>query len=231
MAKGAMVELQAPQGSTSGYVMGMVHGRGRPGLVVLHDAWGLTPHIRDVVNRFAHEGYDALALDLLQGRVAATADEAALQIADFNRDRAIADIGTALDYLCEADHRAHAGIVGFGLGGELAIEAARHARVASYISFYGFPPTAERLTSIRAQGMLHCGDQDATYPMARAVAFVQQQASSGVLTEMAVYPHAGYAFFNDARPDAYQPVPARTAWSRTIAQFNRQVRGGASGAA
>jgi hypothetical protein len=48
---------------------------------------------------------------------------------------------------------------------------------------------------------------------------------------MAVYPRAGRDFFNDARPDVYQPVAARTAWSRTLALLNRRVKGLAAGVA
>lgn len=213
VAKGTMVELPAPQGSTFAYVMGMVHGRGRPGLVVLHDASGLTPHVRDVVNRFAQEGYDAMAPELT--------DEA----------RALDDVATALEYLCEINARHRVGIIGFGLGGELALRAAHHQRVAAYISFHGVPPADALTASISAPGLILCGEQDTAMPMWRAVAFVQQQANAGISTEMAVYPRAGRDFFNDARPDAYQPVAARTAWSRTLALLNRRVKGVAAGAA
>jgi carboxymethylenebutenolidase len=209
----------------SAYVMGMVHRKGRPGVILLHEGWGLTPHIRDVVNRFAHEGYDALALDLLPGKLADTAAEAARRAHELDVPRALAEIDAAIEYLCEADGRTRVGLVGFGMGGDLALRTAHHQRAAAYVSFYGFPPVDEALGAIRAPGLLLCGEQDRGFPMARAVAFVQRQANAGIATEMAVYPHAGHGFFDDTHADDYQPVAARTGWSRTLALFNRQVKG------
>jgi carboxymethylenebutenolidase len=225
MAKGTIVELQAPHGSTLAYVMGMVHARGRPGVVLLHAEWGLGPHMRDVVNRFAHEGYDAIALDLFQGRLATTREEAARYAAEVDETRAVAEVEAAIDYLCKADRQTRVGLAGFGLGGALALRAAHHPAIAAYASFYGFPQDPEQLGAIRAPGLILCGEEDRSFPMAKAVTFVQSQANKGVATEMAVYPRAGHGFFDDSHPTAYQTIAARTGWSRTLALFNRQVKG------
>jgi carboxymethylenebutenolidase len=225
MAKGTMVELQAPHGSAFGYVMGMVHGRGRPGVVVLHDEGGLGPHVKDVVNRFAHEGYDALALDLLHGRIATSPDEMARGTGEWDEARALAEVRTAIDYLSGADRRARVGLAGFGIGGACALRAADHPAVASYVSFYGFPTAPEQLGAIHAPGLILCGEQDREFPMAQAVAFVQRQTKAGIATEMAVHARAGYGFFDDTHADRYQAMAARTSWSRTLAIFNRHVKG------
>jgi carboxymethylenebutenolidase len=225
MAKGTMVELQAPHGRTHAYVMGMVHARGRPGVVLLHAEWGLGPHIKDVVNRFAHEGYDALALDLFHGQAPGTAEEAARLAGELDEATSLAEVQTAIDYLCQADQRTHVGLAGFGLGGALALRAAHLPNVAAYVSFYGFPPDAERLDAIGAAGLILCGEEDRAFPMAKAAAFVQRQTKAGVATELAVYPGAGHGFFDDSHPTAYRTIAARTGWSRTLALFNRQVKG------
>lgn len=225
MAKGTMVELQAPHGSSFGYVMGMVHGRGRPGLVLLHDEAGLGPHIKDVVNRFAHEGYDALALDLFHGRAAATPEDLQQRARDLDDAGALAEIRAAIDYLCGVDRRTRIGLAGFGMGGALALRAAHHPCVASYVSFYGFPHAPDHVGAIHAPGLILCGEHDRAFPMMQATTFVQRQSAAGIATEMAVYPRAGRGFFDDTRPERYQPTAARTGWSRTLALFSRQVGG------
>jgi carboxymethylenebutenolidase len=230
MAKGTMVELDAPHGPALAYVMGMVHGRGRPGVVLLHAEWGLGPHIKDVVNRFAHEGYDALAVDLFHGRVATSAEEAATYAAELDEARALDETQAAIEYLCRADRRTRIGLAGFGLGGALALRAAPHRAVATYVSFYGFPAGAAGLDAIRAPGLILCGEDDRAFPMATAAAFVQRQTGVGIATELAVYPRAGHGFFDDSHPTAYHPIAARTSWSRALALFNRRVKGLAANA-
>ena len=144
MAKGTVVEFPTSRGKASGYAMAMVHGRGRPGIVVIQEWWGLVPHIRDVVNRFALEGYDALAVDLYHGtsrrcrRGAAPDGRARLgprRRRDWRRGRLSA----------RDDHTTRVGVVGFCMGGALAVLSARHPGVSAYASFYGFPPDPTKI--------------------------------------------------------------------------------------
>jgi carboxymethylenebutenolidase len=225
MAKGTMVEFHTPRGSGSGYVMGMVHGRGRPGVIVLHEARGLVAHMKDVVNRFAHEGFDAMAPDLHHGAVATDGVHAALLWRDFDWRAAIPEVVDAVDYLRHADHDTRMALVGFGMGGALAMLAAQPARVSAYVSFYGFPPSQLPLGPIAAPGLLFHGDEDHTFPRKDAEAFAQRQTRGGVITDLVTYTHAGHGFFNDARPEEWRQMPARTAWSRTLAFLNRNVKG------
>jgi carboxymethylenebutenolidase len=231
MAKGMSVEFSTPRGAASGYVMGMVHGKGRPGVVVLHESLGIGAHLRDVVNRLAHEGYDALAPDLAHCASATLAAEPTAAPHDVDWGSAVADVAAAVRYLQQADHRTPIGLVGYGVGGALAILSAHHPGVASYVSFSGFPPSDLLLGPIETPGLLFFGERDREFPTAVATAFVRRQTGAGISTELFACPNAGHAFFDDTRPGDFQQMGARTAWSRTLALLNRHVKGLASATA
>ena len=87
---GEMIEFRSNGGTTAGYLAVPEGGRG-PGVVVLQEWWGLVPHIKEVADRFAREGFVALAPDLYHGDMARSPDEAgklmmALNIAQTERD-------------------------------------------------------------------------------------------------------------------------------------------------
>jgi carboxymethylenebutenolidase len=204
MAKGMIVEFSTPRGAASGYVMGMIHGKGRPGVVVLHETLGIGAHVRDIVNRLAHEGYDALAPDLAYCASPAVAAEptAATHVVDWGA--AMADVAATIAYLQQADHRTLIGLVGYGVGGALAIMAAHHAGVAAYVSFSGFPPAGHAFDAIAAPGLLFFGERDRDFPRADATAFVRRQTGAGISTELFACPNAGHAFF-DGRAHRVEP--------------------------
>ena len=225
MAKGITVEFQTLRGPACGYVMGMVHGKGRPGVIVIQEWWGLVPHVRDVVNRFAHEGFDALAPDLYHGKSTVDAEEAHHLMETLDWPRAVDEIGAAVDYLRNDARSPRVGIVGFCMGGALAVLAAHHPGVNAYASFYGFPPDPSAILPITVPGALFFGEKEDVFSVPNARAFADAQARAGIPTEVVVYPGAGHAFFNDARPEVFHPVAAKTAWSRTVAHFNKHVKG------
>ncbi|WP_046496690.1 dienelactone hydrolase family protein [Streptomyces odonnellii] len=204
-----------------GYLAVPPAGHG-PGLIVIQEWWGLTAHIKDVTDRFAQAGFVALAPDLYGGRVAHDSAEAARMMADLPTERGVDLLSGAVGYLLsrpETDGDS-LGTVGFCMGGGFVLAlAAKDQRVAAAVPFYGvIRDGAPDFSRLRAEILGQYGEEDPTVPpqslddlKARIV------AQSGIVPDFRLYPGAGHAFFNDARPQAYNADAARSAWESTLA--------------
>lgn len=126
-----------------GYLARPPQGVG-PGLVVVQEWWGLTPYLADVADRFAAEGFTVLAPDLFGGATTHDSAEAARLERELPVERAVRDLGGAVDLLLGLDGVVGdaVGVVGFSMGGGFALllAAAEGDRVAAAVPFYGLPP-------------------------------------------------------------------------------------------
>ena len=125
---GSMIDFKRPDGSTcKGYVAEA--GKGKPGIVVIQEWWGLNDQIKGVADRFAAAGYNALAPDLYKGRVTQKPDEANHMMSGLDFVGASdQDIAGAVKHLAGMSRKV--GVMGFCLGGALTIAAA--ARVSGH---------------------------------------------------------------------------------------------------
>nr|WP_294695654.1 dienelactone hydrolase family protein [uncultured Friedmanniella sp.] len=212
----------------SGYLQLPPAGRG-PGLIVIQEWWGLDDHLASMVDRFAAEGFVALAPDLYGGRVTHGQDEAAELLDSLSVEQAAAELAGAVDYLLgqEAVTSEKVGAVGFCMGGGfvLLLASQRADAIGAVVPFYGVgpavPDTYERIAA-PVQG--HYGESDSMYPVDQARAQEQQiRAEAGVPVEYFYYP-AGHAFANDDdHLGTYDPDSAALAWQRTIDFLHAQL--------
>ena len=112
-----MVEFPSNGRQVQGYLAGPEE-RGAPGVIVIQEWWGLVEHIKDVVDRFAGEGFVALAPDLYYGQQAEEPDDAHKLAMEMDRPRAIQDLESAAAYLRSLGCP-RVGAVGFCMGGAL----------------------------------------------------------------------------------------------------------------
>src|SRR3954466_13554217 len=113
-AMGELVDFPSNGHSASGYLAVPESGSG-PGVIVIQEWWGLVPHITDVCDRFAAEGFVALAPDLYHGQTTTEPDEAGKLMMALNLEQAATDMGGAIDHLLGRDEvtSAGVGVVGF----------------------------------------------------------------------------------------------------------------------
>ncbi len=200
-----------------------------PGLIVIQEWWGLVGHIADVTNRFAAEGFVALAPDLFGGATTHDADEAGKLMGELPVDDAAHALGGAVDYLLghETVTSSKVGAVGFCMGGGfvLVLAAQQGDRIGAAVPFYGVLgedfPSFENLT---APLLGHFGEQDemASPDKVRELAATIEQ-QSGVTPDFRLYP-AGHAFFNDENLlGTYDPEQAATAWDATIEFLHKHL--------
>lgn len=218
---GRMIDVKRPDGgSTRGYLADA--GKGRPGVVVIQEWWGLNDQICGVADRFARNGYNALAPDLYQGRVTQKPDEANHLMEGLDFPGAThQDLRGAVQHLKAIGGKV--AVMGFCMGGALTIAAAVHVPEADAgVCFYGIPPkefaNPEKI-AIPFQG--HFANQDDWCTPAAVDALEADLKKASVPSEIFRY-DAQHAFFNEVS-DAYDVASARDSWERMAAFLKTQL--------
>jgi carboxymethylenebutenolidase len=224
------VEFQANGGTAPGYLAVPESGRG-PGVVVLQEWWGVEPHIRDVCDRLAREGFLALAPDLYRGETTEQPDEAQQKMMAMSMDQAEKDMRGAVDYLAEHEGFEGEGVgaVGFCLGGGLAVWAASvNPKVKAVSTFYYVMPHGKPdFSKVNAPVIGHFGTNDDFVAVEDAKALEQELRDAGVDAEFDFYDGAGHAFFNDTdRLGTYHEEHAKSAWDKTVDFFRKHLSRG-----
>jgi carboxymethylenebutenolidase len=219
---GEHVEFSSNSHSCRGYVA----GKG-PGIVVIQEWWGLVPHIEDIVERFAREGFSAIAPDLYHGATASSPDEAGRMLMELDADRAEKEIAAAGAYLLnrpECTSKKY-GVAGFCMGGALAqYTATKESNAGAAVSFYGgFKKVACDWKNLSAPILLIYAEDDQGVPAEQGRALAKQLEEMGKDVQLVVYPNVNHAFFNDTGRN-YNAAAAADAWKRTIELFRANVK-------
>ena len=219
---GALVDFPSNGHGASGYLALPESGSG-PGLIVIQEWWGLVPHITDLCDRFAAEGFVALAPDLFHGDTTTEPDEAGKLMMALNIDRAAQDMAGAVAFLQghDAVTGEKLGITGFCMGGGLTLVAACNTPDAfgAVVPWYGlipWPDAEPDWSALEAPVMGHYASEDGFFTPAAAADLEARLRGMGKSATLYVYDGAEHAFFNDTRPEVYDAEAAATAWGRTI---------------
>ncbi len=222
--KGAMVEFAANGGKTTGYLTKPESGEG-PGIIVLQEWWGLVGHIKNVADRFAAAGYVALAPDLYNGEATKSPDEAGKLMMALNIEQTEQDLSGAVDYLVSSSSGAKIGIVGFCMGGQLALFAAsKNPRIGACVDFYGIHPNVKPdYSKLTAPVLGLFAEKDGFVSPDVVNALEQTLGNAGVSTDFQIYPDVDHAFFNDER-EVYNLAAATDAWNRVQDFLEKHIK-------
>ena len=220
---GEMVEFPS-NGSVAGGYLAPASGGAGLGIVVVQEWWGLVPHIQDVCDRFAAEGFTALAPDLYHGKTVPNSepDEAVRASMALDIDSATRDMSGAVDYLGASPAvRGHGvGVVGFCMGGGLALWLAtlRPDEVRAVVPFYGMTPAGNEpdWSQLAAAVEGHYAEHDDMAGFDTARSLERTLTDLGKEVRIFLYPGTSHAFFNDTRPEIHDADAARQAWVRTL---------------
>ncbi len=222
---GKMVEFPTNGTTTGGYLATPASGKG-PGVIVIQEWWGLVGHIKKVCERFAAEGFSALAPDMYHGKTADEPDGAGKLFMALNIAQAEKDLRSAAKYLAGHSSTAKIGAVGFCMGGQLALFAATlNPSVGATVDFYGIHPNVKpdyTKLSGPVLGLFAEKDGFVTPQVAREVDAAIKAA--GKQSEIHIYPGVDHAFFNDERSDAYNKPASDDAWRRTLTFFRQHLK-------
>lgn len=228
---GEMLTYASNGGQAEGYLAVPESGSG-PGVVVIQEWWGLNQQIKEVVDRFASEGFVALAPDLFRGAEASLKepDEAGKLMMALNIEQAAKDMVGAIDFL--KSHSAvtsnGVGVIGFCMGGGLALWLAtlRPDDVKAVAPYYGvipWPAAQPDYTKLQAPVQGHYAENDDFAGRPAVQKLEEELTGLGKSFEFFIYPDTEHGFTNHHRPDAHHPEHAETAWSRTIEFFRANV--------
>ena len=202
-------------------VLYMPEGKGPfPGLIVIHEWWGLNDWVKEQASRLADQGYVALAIDLYRGKVATTPEEAHELSRGVPDDRAVEDLGAAVAFLKSLPDvkKSRIGAIGWCMGGGYALDVAfEDPTLAADVINYGHLATTETsLRKIHAPILGIFGGKDQGIPIADVKKFEQNLKAMGKPVEIHIYPDAGHAFENPNNAHGYRAEDAADAWQQTV---------------
>ncbi|HUC05139.1 MAG TPA: dienelactone hydrolase family protein [Acidimicrobiales bacterium] len=226
---GHMIEFPSNGTTAGGYLATPTDGGTGPGVVVIQEWWGLVDHIKDVCDRFAAEGFVALAPDLYHGRAVPPGepDEAGKAMMAMEMDRAARDMSGAVDEVIRHSSTEHVGVIGFCMGGGLALVLAtqRPDAVSAVVPCYGiipWPDAQPDYSAMSAAVLGHYAENDSYFTPEAAHALGEQLRGLGKSVEIVIHPDTDHAFFNDTRPEVYDAAEAGALWERTL-EFLRET--------
>jgi carboxymethylenebutenolidase len=227
---------------SAGEAMGLYdvepEGDAAAAIVVLQEAFGVNDHIKDICDRFAAEGYRAVAPHLFHrtGDPVLPYDDmkdVVEQIMALRADGLTADVDAAIKHLTAAGFEPERiGVIGFCMGGSVSFFAAATRPVGAAVSFYGggiaegrfgIPPLLELAPQLRCPWLGTFGDQDQTIRVDQVEALRVATETASVATEIVRYPDADHGFNCDAR-ESYDEASAKDAWTRTLDWFDTYLR-------
>jgi carboxymethylenebutenolidase len=214
-----------------------------PGVVMIHDVWGLSDHTRDLAGRLAREGFAVLAGDLYRKLPSRdVGGDPGRWIRGLSDPELLGVVQEAIAALAAGPARGcKVAVTGFCMGGQYAILAAAGCTgLSSAVPFYGMlshehgllapapgepplDPARKPRSPLEAAAHVRCpmlamfGADDAFIPVDDVRAFEHELAKSGPGHVVSLYAGAGHAFLNDTRPELYRPTVAREAWQRLVA--------------
>lgn len=194
-----------------------------PGVVVIHEWWGLNDHVKHWADRLAAEGYAALAVDLYEGTIATTTDEAMAAIQKVDDAKALATMRAGHDFLVQ-DERVKAprtASIGWCFGGRKSLELAlAEPELDGAVVYYGRPITdAAALAPLKTELLGVFGSRDKSIPPEKVAEFRTALTSAGKRFDIREY-DADHAFANPSNP-RYDEKNAGQAWEVTRAFLRR----------
>src|ERR1035438_2333593 len=234
MPMGEIIEFPSNGSSGHGYIATPVDGaNSTSGIIVLQEWWGLVDQIKRTCDRFADAAFSALAPDLYHGTTVPLTepDEAAKEMMALKMDSAAKDLSGAVDELIRRTGRSQVGVIGFCMGGGLALVLAtqRPGAVKAVVPAYGVIPWAvvawgrpsgvtpgadarPDYSRLDAAVLGHAAELDDSFTPDAARALEAELRGLGKDVEFHHYPGVGHAFFNEERPEAYDHDSAELLW-------------------
>jgi carboxymethylenebutenolidase len=212
-------------------------GSAKAAVIVIQEAFGITDHIKDVCQRFAREGYRAVAPHFFHrsGDPVIGYDEmdkVMPHIMELKADDLLADLDATLSYLSEVGFGpTQTGVVGFCMGGSVVFLAAARRALGAAVTFYGggvsqgrfgMPPLVELAADLKTPWLGLFGDSDQSIPVDDVEVLRKAVAAAPVATEIVRYPGADHGFHCDAR-SSYHQESAEDGWKRTLGWLGTHI--------
>jgi carboxymethylenebutenolidase len=224
---GEIINFKSNGSDASGYFAASKQDDAKS-VIVIQEWWGLVDHIKDVCDRFADAGFNALAPDLYNGKVVKEPDEAAKEMMALKLQDASKIMSGAVDELISRTHSEKVGVTGFCMGGGLALVLAcnRPDVVTAVVPFYGVIPWENAqpdYSKLSANVLGHFAEKDGFFTPELVRQLEDTLNGLNKQNKLIIYEGVEHAFFNDTRPEVFNKQAAELAWSRTLEFFNENI--------
>ena len=227
-AKTETVSYKSGDDTVSAYLALPSGGGKHPAIVVIHEWWGLNEWVKEQTQKFAEQGYVALAVDLYRGKVASTPDDAHILMRGLPDDRGMRDLESAFAYLSSRPDvdAGKIGSIGWCMGGSWSIKlAVDQPRLAACVVNYGWLPSdAALIAKIKAPVLGNFGAEDQGIPPKDVNAFAAAMKADGKTADIKIYDGAGHAFENPNNKQGYRPEAAADATQRSSVFFQKYLK-------
>ena len=218
-------EMIAYFGDTSGYLARPIHDGNYPGIVMVHEWWGLNDNIKDMADKLASHGYVVLAVDLYDGKLATTSDQARQLITTFDSEYGIQNMNSAVSLLSENYSVSGVGSIGWCFGGGQSLNLALdNAEIDATIIYYGSLVTDPETLSVIDWPVLGIfAEFDKGIPIDTVNEFESALNQAGVENQIYIYPGVDHAFANPSG-ERYAPEESKDAWAQTISFLESNLK-------
>ncbi|MGM0546241.1 MAG: dienelactone hydrolase family protein [Bacteroidota bacterium] len=202
----------------TGYLATSEENTEAPGVIVIHEWWGLNDNIRMMTDKLAGEGYTALAVDLYNGKVAESPDSAGTYARSVNDEEALDNLTQAYGFLSNEQEAENIGVIGWCFGGAWSLQTAlaHPDKIDATIIYYGRLVTdAEQLKVLQMPVMGIFGEDDEGIPPEEVNAFEKALNDVGIENDIHIYEDADHAFANPSGT-RYNEEAAKDAWQKTV---------------
>ncbi len=198
-----------------------------PGIVMIHEWWGLNDNIQRMAEILATHGYSVLAVDLYDGEVATEPSRAQELSGNLDQQQAVANMQAAVDYLQDVENAPRVASLGWCFGGGQSLQLAlSDVSLDATVIYYGSLVTeAAQLETINWPILGIFGEQDQVVPVESVESFKATLDELGITNEVHVYPGAGHAFANPSG-DSFVPEAAADAWTKTLDFLKTHLKSG-----
>jgi carboxymethylenebutenolidase len=202
-----------------------------PGVIMVHEWWGMNDNIKNMANLLAKQGYVVLAADLFSGKVAVDANEAGklVQSARSNQEETLANLKAAVKYVSSLPFvdKSRIASLGWCFGGGQALQLALNSGdqpLAATILYYGTPLVTDKtnVSKVKWPVLGIFGDRDQAIPVDEVKKFEAALDENEITNEIHIYPGVGHAFANPSG-DNYAPEETKVAWQKTLAFLEKYL--------
>ena len=211
--------------NSTGYLAEPTKNENYPGVIMIHEWWGLNDNIKSMARGLASHGYIVLAVDLYAGQVATTSDGARKLLLTFDEQKAMQNIGAAEYTLKQKYNATKIGTIGWCFGGSQSLNYALSGnKVDATVLYYGQPVTNTTALSVIKWPVLgFYGDKDQANSLDKIKEFKSDLDSLGIQNEIYIYPGIGHAFANPSGA-TYAPKETIDAWNKTVSFFENNLK-------
>ncbi|MDT4953491.1 MAG: carboxymethylenebutenolidase [Acidobacteriota bacterium] len=193
-------------------------------IILIQEWWGINDHVRDLVGRYAKEGYTSVAPDLYRGKLAKDTEEASRMMHELAIEDGMNTIERTIAEVRQRFGVEKIGITGYCMGGTFALRAACEIEtLAAAAPFYGDIPEEQILAKLKVPTLFIAGARD-NWINPEKVNELKEAAHKHNLPIEVVSYDADHAFFNDTRPEVYNPEAAADAWQRVLGLFGERLQ-------